>query len=68
MVETDDRTVALAGQCAFRASELRSGQPSPTNLDDDTCHDTASASLARIRSLAPIDVHLSHDTEVVSLR
>lgn len=65
IVETAAGRVALAGQCAFRAIELHTGIPASTNLHDEGWCDIARESLACIRALAPIDVHLSHDTEVV---
>ena len=57
----------LAAQCAFGASELRTGEPAPTNLHDDSWNDTARRSLERISALTPATVHLSHDPEIVRL-
>lgn len=57
--------VVLAAQCAYRASEVRSGEPGGTNLHDESWRSSARESLARIRSLRPSEVHLSHDREVV---
>jgi glyoxylase-like metal-dependent hydrolase (beta-lactamase superfamily II) len=59
----DDRVV-LAAQCAFTAAELRTGVPAPSNLHDETWEEPARDSLRRIRSLAPVVCHLSHDPEV----
>jgi N-acyl homoserine lactone hydrolase len=68
VVETADRgRVVIGGQCAFRAGEVRSGEPAATNLHDDTWLDAARASLARVRALAPTTVELSHDAAVVEL-
>jgi N-acyl homoserine lactone hydrolase len=68
VIEAGGERVVLAAQCAFRANELRSGEPGPTNLHDDSWEDTARRSLERIRSLTPTAVHLSHDPEIVTLR
>ena len=67
IVETGDGRVALGGQCAYRAAELLSGEARPANLHGPEWQATATDSLARIRALAPVTVHLSHDAEVVSL-
>jgi hypothetical protein len=56
--------VVLAAQCAYRAAELRTGVPSATNAADQ---EAGRHSLARIRALAPVICHLSHDPEVVHL-
>ena len=64
----DEGPVVLGGQCAFRAEEVRSGEPAATNLPDETGRDAARDSLARIRALRPAAVHLSHDPEVIDLR
>jgi N-acyl homoserine lactone hydrolase len=66
-VEGGGRRVVLAGQCALRARELHTGAPAPTNLHDASWHVIARDSLARIRSLAPAAVHLSHDPVVTHL-
>ena len=67
VIEAGDERVVLAAQCAYRASELRSGLPGATNLHDHSWHDAARDSLDRIRSLAPLIAHLSHDPELISL-
>ena len=67
VVETTNGRVLLAGQCAFRAEELREKIVSKSNLHNETWADAALASLERVRQLAPIVVHLSHDTEFVTL-
>lgn len=67
VIEARGARVVLAAQCAFRAGELRTGEPGPTNLHDDAWEDAARRSLERIRSLAPVAVHLSHDPEIVTL-
>jgi hypothetical protein len=68
VIEAGDERVVLAAQRAYRASELWSGLPAATNLHDPSWHDAARNSLNRIRSLAPLVAHLSHDPELVSLR
>jgi N-acyl homoserine lactone hydrolase len=67
VVEADDATAVLGAQCAFRAAEVRTGEPGVTNLHDGSWAAVARASLARIRSLAPATVHLSHDPDIVVL-
>jgi N-acyl homoserine lactone hydrolase len=67
VVQTHDGPVVLAAQCAFRASELLSGEPGPTNIHDESWRDVARHSLSRIRELAPATAHLSHDPQVVRL-
>lgn len=67
VIEGGGRRVVLAAQCAFRAAELRSGQPSAANLHDPSLAEVARHSLHRLRALAPTAVHLSHDTEIVAL-
>jgi glyoxylase-like metal-dependent hydrolase (beta-lactamase superfamily II) len=59
--------VVLAAQCAFRADELRSGQPAASNLQDESWAAVALDSLRRLRELAPFSAHLSHDPEIVTL-
>lgn len=67
VVQAADERIVLAAQCAFRASELLSGEPDPTNLHDAAWREPAQRSLARIGDLAPATVHLSHATEIVRL-
>jgi N-acyl homoserine lactone hydrolase len=67
LVETADRRVVLAAQCAFRADEIRSGEPAASNLHDDGSHEIARASLRRLRAFAPVTVELSHDPEIVTI-
>ena len=44
-----------------------SGVPAESNLHDETWEATARRSLERLRSLAPVACHLSHDPDVVML-
>lgn len=67
VIEAAGERIVLAAQCAYRASELRTGEPGPTNLHDDTWKDAARHSLERIRSLAPLTAYFSHDPEIVTL-
>ena len=67
VIETREGPVVLAAQCAFRASELLSGEPGPTNLHDESWREAARLSLARIRELGPAIAHLSHDPQIVRL-
>jgi glyoxylase-like metal-dependent hydrolase (beta-lactamase superfamily II) len=54
VIQTREGPVVLAAQCAFRASELLSGEPGPTNLHDESWREAARLSLARIRELGPL--------------
>lgn len=65
LIEAAGERVVLAAQCAYRAGELRSGQPASTNLYDEAWEDVARDSLRRIRALAPVTIQLSHDPEIV---
>ncbi|MGD9703256.1 MAG: MBL fold metallo-hydrolase [Acidimicrobiia bacterium] len=67
VIEAGRRRVVLGAQCAFRATEIRTGEPVRTNLHHESWRDAARASLARLRALGPATVHLSHDTEIVHL-
>ncbi|HZM55939.1 MAG TPA: MBL fold metallo-hydrolase [Acidimicrobiales bacterium] len=67
VIEAGDERVLLAAQCAYRAEELRSGQPASSNLHDESWADAARDSLQRLRALAPFIAHLSHDPEIVTL-
>jgi N-acyl homoserine lactone hydrolase len=67
VVETGEGRVVLAAQCAYGADEIRSGEPSASNLHDDAARDVARQSLRRLRVLGPATVHLSHDPEVVPI-
>jgi hypothetical protein len=58
--------VVLAAQCAYRAQELRSGQPASSNLHDASWADVARDSLQRLGALTPFTAHLSHDPEIVT--
>ena len=66
VIEAGDERVVLAAQCAYRAEELRSGQPVSSNLHDESWAEAARDSLQRLRALAPFTAHLSHDTEIVT--
>ena len=65
LIESGADRVVLAAQCAFTAAELRSGLPAASNLHDDTWAGPARRSLERLRDLAPVTCHLSHDPDVV---
>jgi N-acyl homoserine lactone hydrolase len=60
VVEDDACRIVIGGQCAFHGEELRSGEPSGSNLHDETWREAARASLARIAALDPCMVELSH--------
>ncbi|MDQ1510379.1 MAG: N-acyl homoserine lactone hydrolase [Actinomycetota bacterium] len=65
VIETAAQRVVLAAQCAYRAHEVRSGEPSESNLHDDAWRAVARRSLHRLQELAPVTIELSHDPEVV---
>jgi len=67
VIEAADERVVLAAQCAFRAGELRSGQPAASNLHDETWESAARDSLQNLRALAPFTAQLSHDPEIVTI-
>jgi N-acyl homoserine lactone hydrolase len=67
LIEAGDDRVVVAAQCAYRAEELRSGQPSTSNLYDESWEGVAKDSLQRLRVLAPFTAHLSHDPEIVAI-
>jgi N-acyl homoserine lactone hydrolase len=65
LVEARGERAVIAAQCAFQAAELRSGQPAASNCHGDSWQEAAAKSLNRIRDLAPLTAHLSHDAEVL---
>ncbi len=65
LVEAAGERVVIAAQCAFRAPELRTGEPVASNCHDEAWEVDARDSLARLRALAPITAYLSHDPEIV---
>jgi N-acyl homoserine lactone hydrolase len=67
LVETARERVVIAAQCAFRAAELRTGEPVASNCYDETWEVDARESLERLRALAPFTAHLSHDPEIVEI-
>ena len=67
LIEAGEKRVVIAAQCAYRAEELRSGEPAASNLHDETWIGAARGSLGRLRSLAPFTAHLSHDPEIVTI-
>jgi N-acyl homoserine lactone hydrolase len=67
VIEAGDERVVLAAQCAYRAEELRSGQPAASNLHDESWGDAARDSLQRLKELAPFTAYLSHDPEIVTI-
>ena len=67
LIEAGDERVVLAAQCAYRAEELRSGQPASSNLHDESWAQAGKDSLQRLRELAPFTAHFSHDPEIMTL-
>ena len=65
LVEAAGERVVIAAQCAFRAAELRSGEPVATECHAEAWEVPARESLERLRALAPVTAHLSHDPEIV---
>jgi N-acyl homoserine lactone hydrolase len=68
VIEAGNGRAVLGAQCAFRASEVRSGEPAETNLHDASWRAVARDSLARLRSIRPAFFHLSHDPEIIGFR
>lgn len=67
VIEAGDERVVIAAQCAYRAEDLRIGQPASSNLHDESWANEALNSLQRLRALAPLTAHFSHDPEIVAL-
>ena len=67
VIETAGERVVIAAQCAFRAEEVRSGQPATSNLHDETWESAARDSLRHLRARAPFTAELSHDPEIVTI-
>jgi N-acyl homoserine lactone hydrolase len=67
VIEAGDERVLLAAQCAYRAEELRTGQPASSNLHDESWAQAGMDSLHRLRELAPFTAHFSHDPEIMTL-
>lgn len=67
VISAGEERIVLAGQCAFSALELASGEPHLANVHDETWVAPARESLRRVHDLAPVTCHLSHDHEVVRL-
>ena len=65
LVEAAGERVVIAAQCASRAAELRTGEPVASECHDETWEVDARHSLERLRALAPVTAHLSHDPEIV---
>ena len=63
LVEAAGERVVIAAQCAFRAAELRTGEPVASNCHGEGWEAAARDSLERLRALAPVTAHLSHVTE-----
>jgi N-acyl homoserine lactone hydrolase len=68
LIEATNGQVVLAAQCAFRAHELQSGEPSPTNMHDASWREVARESLARLHTMGPLVAELSHDAQRVQIR
>jgi glyoxylase-like metal-dependent hydrolase (beta-lactamase superfamily II) len=66
VIEAGDERVVLAAQCAYRANELRTGQPASSNLHNESWAQTGRDSLQRLRELAPFTAHFSHDPEIMT--
>jgi N-acyl homoserine lactone hydrolase len=67
LVEAAGERVVIGAQCAFRAAELRTGEPVASNCHGKGWGTAARASLRRLHSLAPLTAHLSHDPEIVAI-
>ena len=64
VVRSKTGTTIIAGQCLFKADEWNSATPNEANLHDEDHRKLAAESLARLRSLRPSAVLLSHDCAV----
>ena len=67
LIEAAGERVVIAAQCAFRATELRTCDPVGSNCHGETWEVAARNSLERLRALAPVTAHLSHDPEIVEI-
>ncbi|HEX2039812.1 MAG TPA: MBL fold metallo-hydrolase [Acidimicrobiales bacterium] len=67
LVEDAGERIVLGGQCAFAIEELAAGEPAASNLHDPSWHEAACASIGRLRALAPVRAHLSHDERTLDL-
>jgi len=67
VVEGGGERVVLAGQCVFRAAELRQGQPAVGNMFGEDWVEAGRDSVSRLLSLGPATAQVSHDPEVVDL-
>ena len=67
LVEGDNQRILLGAQCAFSSEELLTGRLAGSNLHSSDWASAAAASLDRIQSLAPVEVHLSHDARITAL-
>ncbi|HEY7069672.1 MAG TPA: N-acyl homoserine lactonase family protein [Acidimicrobiales bacterium] len=67
VVEGGGERVVLAGQCVFRAAELRQGEPSMGNMFGAEWVEAGRDSVRRLLSLGPATAQVSHDPEVVDI-
>jgi len=67
VVEGGGERVVLAGQCVFRAAELRQGEPSPGNMFGEEWLEAGRDSVRRLLSLGPATAQVSHDPDVVDI-
>jgi N-acyl homoserine lactone hydrolase len=67
VIEAGGQRMLLVAQCAYRAGELRTGQPRSSNLHDESWAQEGMDSLQRLRGLAPFTAHFSHDPEIMTL-
>jgi glyoxylase-like metal-dependent hydrolase (beta-lactamase superfamily II) len=67
LLEAAGERVVIGAQCAFRAAELRTGEPVASNCHGEPWEVAARDSLERLRALAPVWAHLSHDPEIVEI-
>ena len=65
VIDAREGRLVLGAQCAFRATEIHTGEPALSNLHDESWRDAARESLARLRGFGPTTVHLSHDPTIV---
>lgn len=68
VVESDEGTTVIGGQCCYTCTEFESIDPLPADLHDETWLEAARNSIRRLHAEAPDVVHLSHDPTPLRIR
>ena len=66
VIETADRPVVIAGQCAYNTNEVVEQRVAPDNMHDENFVDAGQQSLERVLSLGPRQVVVAHDARTWS--